>query len=212
MNADIEALESRLAQTTDQRERIDLLNALDASVQLRIEKLVTQRTDLGKVDVDGTLRDGILDIPSFSAKTNKGQLKGELHVEPDQAKTRVELKATAKNLVLALGELDDTLRKNHPGQDIDLHLTSSGSSYRELAAGLNGYLWARGGARQIKASELDFLFGDFLTEVFTTINPFAKKDPYQTLECDRFFFEVVDSFICRDESILHDLTGILIVR
>jgi len=84
------------------------------------------------------------------------------------------------------------VRKNHPGQDIDLHLTSQGDTYRTMASGLNGYIWFRGGERQIRSADLGILFGDFLSEVFTAINPFAKKDPYQTMECDRIFFEIVD--------------------
>ena len=181
---------------------VDLLNSLNGSVQLEIDKLVAQRFDLGKVIVKGTLRDGTLDIPDFSASTRKGVLQGEIHVSPAGEKTGIEVTATAKNLVLAIGKLDEELRQNHPGQDVDLHLTSQGSSYREVAASLNGYMWFRGGERQIKANELGFLFGDFLSEVFSTINPFANKDPYQTLECDRIFFEIVDGVAQTSPAIL----------
>jgi hypothetical protein len=170
----------------------DFLNSFDAKARVRIGKFMTRRSDLDKVSLDGTLIDGKLDIPNFSASTKKGSLQSEVHISLDQGKTSVEVTAKATNLVLALGELDANLRKNHPGQDVDLHLTSRGDSYREMAAALNGYLWLRGGERQIKSADLGFLFGDFLSEVFSTINPFAKKEPYQTLECDRVFFEIVD--------------------
>ncbi|TDJ44549.1 MAG: AsmA family protein [Gammaproteobacteria bacterium] len=171
---------------------VNFLNSFDATVKVHIDKLISQRLDLGQVSIDGTLLNGKLDIPNLSARTDKGSLQSEIHIHPDQGKTSVEVTVTAKNIVLVLGELDENMRKNHPGHDIDLHLTSRGDSYREMAAALNGYLWLRGGERQIKSADLGFLFGDFLSEVFSTINPITKKEPYQTLECDRVFFEIVD--------------------
>jgi len=170
----------------------DMLNSVNGTVKVRIGQMLSQRSELKAISIDGTLRDGKLDIPNFSASTQKGRLQSEIHVFPTGAQTGVEVTATAKNLVLAIGELDDELRKNHPGQDVDLHLTSQGDTYRTMASGLNGYIWFRGGERQIRSADLGILFGDFLSEVFESINPFAKKDPYQTMECDRIFFEIVD--------------------
>jgi hypothetical protein len=181
---------------------VELLNSANGTVKVRIDQMLGQRFVLGTVSIDATLRDGKLDIPDFSAATNKGNLHSAIHVFPTGAQTHIEVTATAKNLVLAIGELDNELRKNHPGQDVDLHLISQGDTYRTMAAGLNGYLWFRGGERQIKVTDLGFLFGDFLSEIFTTINPFAEKDPYQTVECDRIFFEIVNGVAQTSPAIL----------
>jgi hypothetical protein len=93
-------------------------------------------------------------------------------------------------------------RENNPGQDIDLYLTGEGSTLRDLAATLNGYIWLRGGKRKIAASDLSIFTGDFLSEVLTAINPFIKKDPYQILECNRVFFEATDGILQTAPSIL----------
>lgn len=173
----------------------ELLESVNATVDIDIRKLLSKRADLGELVLEGTLQDGALDLRRFSARTPKGYLEGKVKLYPENSSSRLEVDAVAKNLVIAVSELDDELRTDHPGQDIDLSLKASGSTYRELAGDLNGFVWLRGGERQIAANQLGFLFGDFLTEVFTTINPFAKKEPYQTLECDRIFFEVADGVI-----------------
>jgi uncharacterized protein involved in outer membrane biogenesis len=186
----------------DQVIPVEWLNALDANVKLDIGEFVTKRLDLGTVNVEAKLRDGTLDIERFAANTKKGRLRGTVRIDQAEVIPAVEANATAKNLVIALGELNETLRETNPGQNIDLHLRGKGKTYRDLAASLNGYIWLRGDKRKIDKSQIDFLFGDFLTEVFTTLNPFAKKDPSQTLECNALLFEVTDGLVQTAPAIL----------
>ena len=77
------------------------------------------------------------------------------------------------------------------GQDIDtiaetdilLDLTGSGRTQREMAASLNGKVRFYSGPGIVAASGVSMLFSDFLTELFSTLNPFAENSPYTELEC-----------------------------
>ena len=181
---------------------LDLLKSFDANVAVNIKELITQRITLSKLSVNGSLQAGKLDLERVQANTAKGTLSARLSMTPVGNSAQIETAVTAKNLVLALGELDDVLRKDHPGQDIDLYLTGSGANLRDVAGSLNGFAWLRGGKRQVAAAQLGMLFGDFLSEIINTVNPFSKKDPYQTLKCDRLFFEATDGVLQTSPAIL----------
>jgi len=170
----------------------DSLAAIDGSLQLKVGKLMSRRTDLKEVDLKASLQNGILDISRFAAATGNGDLNGSLRLTPRQDTNDIEASLTAKRLIFAIDRLDDYLRQTGTGQDVDLYLKASGNNLREIAAGLNGYLWLRGGERKISTTDFGIVFGDFLTEVISAVNPFVKKEPYQTLECSRLFFEATD--------------------
>ena len=70
-----------------------------------------------------------------------------------------------------------------PRYELDTILLGRGATVRELAASLNGYLRLVGGEGRLKSSGLRFFTGDFLSEVLTTVNPFAKTDPYTNFQC-----------------------------
>jgi len=181
---------------------LDTLNSLDAAGTINIDELISVRSYLKNLSIDAELKSGTLDVRHLKAETKKGAMNAKFSLTPNSNGAKIVATGTANNLVLVAGELDETLRKNHPGQDVDLHLTGEGENLRDIAGSLNGFIWLRGGERQVAAAQLGLLFGDFLTQVIETVNPFAQKDPYQTLECDRVFFEATDGILQTSPAIL----------
>jgi hypothetical protein len=184
---------------------LEFLNSFDASITASIDEFVGQRLYVKKLSIEGSVQSGTLNIERLKATTNKNAtLEAKLSLTPNSKGTKAEATATAtaKNLIVTFGKLDAMMRNDNPGQDVDLYLTGEGATLRDLAATLNGYLWLQGGERQIAASQLSLLAGDFLTQVLSTINPFVKKDPYQILECDRVFFEATDGILQTSPAIL----------
>ncbi len=186
----------------DQPLPIGWLDSVDARVQIDVDQFVADRLQLAAVNIDANLQDGNLEVENFSATRGERRLDANARIYKSGETPTIEVAGTGKKLLIVLGELDDNLRKEYPGQDIDLHLRGTGNTYRELAASLNGYLWLRGGKRRVPAKQIELLFGDFLSEVFSTLNPFVKKEPYQVLDCSVIFFEVGDGVVQTSPAIL----------
>lgn len=68
--------------------------------------------------------------------------------------------------------------------NIDINVQSTGRNLRALAGNLNGIILldARGG-RVANNAFIDAMYGDVVREIFSTINPFTKTDPYTNFEC-----------------------------
>jgi len=84
---------------------------------------------------------------------------------------------------LALG-LHPSNRDLQFSGDLDVDLESAGTNLRSIAANANGviFLDSRGG--RFENSSLGSLyFGSFLQELFATLNPFVKTEPYTSLDC-----------------------------
>jgi hypothetical protein len=106
-----------------------------------------------------------------------------------------ELAVTARNIRFELNQVDPTLQGTNPFQSIDAYLTGDGANLRDVAASLDGFFWLRGGGQTIATRQFGFLFGDVLTGVLETINPFARREPYQAIQCVMAFFEATDGVL-----------------
>ena len=179
-----------------------LLDALDANIALDIGHLIANKVDLRDINIVAQLQDGQLDAPKIAAVANGGDVTARLSVQPAGDTYSTEAWFDASNMIIALGGMDDAFKDDFAGQAINAHMRSSGSNLRAMAAGVDGYIWLRGGQRQIATSKLGFLFGDFLTEVFAAVNPFVKSEPYQTMDCDRVFMEAENGLLSTSPAIL----------
>ena len=71
----------------------------------------------------------------------------------------------------------------YPPIELELALDGAGATRRELASSLDGKYRAYLGSGQLASAGMDLLFSDFLTQLFTTLNPFAKTSEYTQLDC-----------------------------
>lgn len=187
-------------------EKLDLFNG---TFTISLDRLLSKKLDLSNARLQATLDNGWLKAPVFSAQSASaagrgvsGGISGKLQIQADPQNSQVDIWLNAENLVVVQQALDKYMSKNNPGQKIDLHLSGKGNSLRDLAASLNGYAWFQGGERQIEAEVLNVLYGDLLTQVFTTVLPFSKSSKTQTLICDRIFFEAKNGLLETAPSIL----------
>ncbi len=178
------------------------LNELNGSFTLDVGHVITNNIDLYDISLSATLQDGRLDAERINAVSNRGDVKGRLTVQPSGSRYETEAWFDATNMIIAWGQMDEEFSGDFKGQRINAHFKTTGSNLRAMAAGLDGYVWLRGGERRIATSKLGFLFGDFLTEVFSAVNPFAKSEPYQIMDCDRVFMEAEDGLLSTSPAIL----------
>jgi hypothetical protein len=95
----------------------------------------------------------------------------------------LSLDVTGSNLILGLPAKTQEELAALPRYELDAVMVGHGATTRELAASLNGYLRLVGSEGRLRATALRFFTGDFVSEVLSTVNPFAETDPFTTLQC-----------------------------
>ncbi|MGI9290032.1 MAG: hypothetical protein ACR2QG_02000, partial [Gammaproteobacteria bacterium] len=170
----------------------ELMNSFDGRLKLLVGTISRNEEKFSSMDMEANLKDGKLSIHSFKADTTLGDIKASLDLKPSGDAYQLIMNLNASRVRLVSAKASATDRIPYGGHDIDYRLVGQGLNLREIAATFNGYLWIRGGEREIENVRYSSLFGDAFTEIGSIVNPFYKKDPYTLIECERYFFEVED--------------------
>ena len=67
-----------------------------------------------------------------------------------------------------------------------------GSTIREMAADVNGYIRLVSGEGRIRAGAMQVFTNDFLSQVLSTVNPFSAQDAYSNLKCTTLLAAIED--------------------
>jgi uncharacterized protein involved in outer membrane biogenesis len=81
---------------------------------------------------------------------------------------------------------------DRPPKDLELELTGSGGTIRELAAGASGSVDLRVGKGEVDNQLRGFLLRDFLKQLLSAINPLTKTSKRTNLNCGFLEIDVVD--------------------
>ncbi len=163
---------------------MDELRKVKASVNIDIKEInLGAKTFTGAILV-GSLADGALAVDKFAVSNNVGgSLRGDFTLRPVGDAAALSLDIAGSNLILGMPAETAEELAGLPRYELDTVLVGSGATTRELAASLSGYLRLIGGEGRLRATALRLFTGDFLSEVLTTVNPFAKTDPYTNVQC-----------------------------
>jgi hypothetical protein len=112
-----------------------------------------------------------------------GSLRGNFTLRPAGDAAALSLDIAGSDLILGMPAATSEELNNLPRYELETILVGSGATVRELAASLNGYLRLVGGEGRLKATAFRIFASDFLSEGLTTVNPFAKTDPYTNIQC-----------------------------
>jgi hypothetical protein len=87
------------------------------------------------------------------------------------------------NLRLGLAAAPGEDPSDYPPIDLEVALDGAGETRRKLASSITGKARAYQGSGKIANAGLDLFFSDFITQLFTTLDPFAESNPYTQLDC-----------------------------
>ena len=171
----------------------DALKKLNASVDLNIGSLTRDRLHIQNIDLVVELQDGVLDVRNASFDGRSGWVKARGGLEPAGGVGKASLELIARDLSLGLSQLNQDAAMT---ADIDIKLESAGVDARTIAGNLKGVVFAdvRGG-RMTNNRALDALYGDMLTEILGTINPFYEAETSTNFECVVLSMEIIDGHI-----------------
>ena len=170
----------------------DLLDRLDADMSVRIDDLVSHERHWRDLVVEAVARQGVLQVHKAQVAAANGELKGRGMLEPAAEGRKLSMEITAANAMLASQQMTQRELDRLPRYAIDARLSAAGSSPHELAASLNGFIWMIGGEGEGRRSELEPLFGDFLTQLLSAINPFSTDETLSRTDCAGVYLEIVD--------------------
>jgi uncharacterized protein involved in outer membrane biogenesis len=162
---------------------LERMRGLDASFVYTADEVVLATTTAADLRLRATMLGGALRVEDFGLSGEAGSLEGTLDLTPagEAAELRLRLQATDLRTVF-FSRSGDTAAL--PLFSSDLVLEGRGATWRELAASLDGQGWVTSKDGQLPNSQISGLFlGDFVTELFTTLNPFAKTEPTTHIEC-----------------------------
>jgi len=161
---------------------LDLLQQLNARVNVSIGELVLRETTVNDVLVLGSLQDGALRIEKFGLAGRRGTLDGTLEVLPTPDGARISTVVDGTGMTLGLTPSSPDAVDRLPSYDIQLKLAAGGATVRDVAASLDGTLRLVGGSGQLKSLPGWFL-RDVTAEVVNTVNPFVKKEGFAKIQC-----------------------------
>ncbi|MCZ6779899.1 MAG: hypothetical protein O7F16_13175, partial [Acidobacteria bacterium] len=87
---------------------------------------------------------------------------------------------------------DDGNPIRRPRMDLNIELSGSGSTVRQLAASANGLISVRQGEGELDNTFKGYVLRDVVSQVFGTINPLTRDGPHTSLHCGIIEIDVVD--------------------
>lgn len=168
---------------------LEVLRTFDGKLLASLARVEGRHQQLSDVKADARLQDGVLVVKQLQGQGRQGKVAANftLDVRGKQPAVKGQLKATDVIFFVRGMARDDEARLPH--HTLESHFSASGNSFSTLAAGLDGYFWLRSSPGQFRSLDLDVLFGDFAFQLFSALNPFARKKPYSTLKCGGVYLQ-----------------------
>lgn len=165
------------------------LKGINANANITIGTLIIDEGMTAKdVLATANLNNGILNVSPLRLKFGGGEIDAQLKVNANTQS--VGIKAVSKNILLQ--NLHKEFLVTGPGDfgvlnggktDIYVDLIMNGGTYRQLVDSSQGQMVAVLNQSIVQTGKLDFMSGNFITEVLNTINFSSKKARDLDLRC-----------------------------
>ena len=175
---------------------MDELRKYRVSANIDIAELNLRYRTLSDILAVGKVEGGALKLTKFNIRSSQDEvLTGKLDLRPGESGAELSLAIQGTALAMGLPAMTEEEMQALPRYDVDTVLHGMGTTVRELAGSLNGYVRLVMGPGDIRATALAFFTNDFASEVITTVNPFLKSDPYSHYECAVILLRLKDGIV-----------------
>ncbi|MGI9233992.1 MAG: AsmA family protein [Woeseiaceae bacterium] len=173
---------------------LDLLDIADLDVTLHLHQFDGGYFDVGAVELTAVAGNDELHIDTSRVSlTHGGTLNGSLDIaRTADDRADVQISATATQFEFRPPVDRDGASIDRPPKDMELELSGSGRTIRELAAGANGSIALRVGKGELDNELRGLLLRDFLKQLLSAINPLTKESKRTNLNCGFLALDVVD--------------------
>jgi len=159
----------------------DLMRNLNARIRIDIGELQRDALHVTDLRTDLELLDGDLTLHELSFQAPAGWIQARGSLGPADGSGKAAFAAAGRDVAFGMSKHDTDLKGR---SDLDINLESSGTNIRSLAANLDGILFVHSSNIIVPENRfLKRLYGDMLSEIVSTINPFSKSSTYNQLDC-----------------------------
>jgi len=169
---------------------VDLLNRVNLETRIRVGELRGIYSTMKNVAFDSTLQEGNLTVSQLTATAVEGQINASFKAVADGDRIVTSGNLQGKDIVPGKVQIIDP-ETAFPRLNLQLEFDTAGATLRELAANLNGYAQFKGGAGRMENDRTLGWFGDFSSELLSTINPFVTREPYTAISCFAGYTEII---------------------
>ncbi|MGI9286387.1 MAG: AsmA-like C-terminal region-containing protein, partial [Pseudomonadales bacterium] len=166
----------------------------DTDVMVRVRRLKTESLDVGDVELKVAIEDDQLSVNTVNVVlSNGGSITAALDMalkHETDAELHINIDGQQIDLRPPIDVAGNPIRR--PSMDLNMALSGSGSTIRQIAASANGSISLRQGEGEIDNAFGGYIFRDFVSQVFGVINPSTKDSPHTNLQCGIFQIDVVD--------------------
>jgi uncharacterized protein involved in outer membrane biogenesis len=191
---------------------LDALNITNGDIEFAVDRLITPRLTLDKVDVVARLDNGNLSVKS-AAHIAGGTVSGTIDIEARMQPAKFTLDVDAKKI--SIGALTKELRGYETGKGLDsnlkMKLRGQGGSLRALMGGLDGDIRLEIGEGSLNNDVLDRVGADLLTQIIGVAVPTGEKDEVTTVKCGVVRFAVKDGDAIADKTLVLETEKVLFI-
>ena len=181
---------------------LDLLTQFNGRISVQAGKLQVAGSDYSALRVEATIRNGQLIADPFQIASANGAVAGRFEVQQGGGGLPL-LKAAGKFSDLVLGF--DGGGKNPEQQlkyDGKFDLSGRGRTLRELAGSLLGRIRLISGPGRLPNSRLTSVYSSFLGELWTSLNPLVKRQPYTDVVCAAYLLRADNGVLQTDPALV----------
>lgn len=170
---------------------LDALKIVDANLAFLVQEFKAQGISLTDLRTKLTLDNGALRIDPLSMTIGEGSLAGVIALDGRTATPKINIQLDGDKILLGqvMEELGVTGIIGSP-MKATVRLSGRGQSVASLMAGLNGKVTVVGGEGEINNKTIDWAGGDFMSEIFSALNPIAKRQDYSVIHCSVVNFDI----------------------
>jgi hypothetical protein len=182
---------------------MDTLAKYRADVDVRAKEVILHQRTLHDFVIDGVIESGELRVQQFDLRSSRGEvLSGHLDLVPGESGAELLMALEGEGLDIGMPAQTAEELAQVPKYDIDTVLRGRGATLRELSASLDGYLRLVTGPGRLRSTGFQVFTGDLLSELLTTLNPFAATDPYSNLECVALLVNINSGLVVGEPAII----------
>jgi hypothetical protein len=175
---------------------IEVLEKFLANVEIRINEINVHERTLQDIVLNGSVEDGHLVVEEFQLRNDRGgELSGRFVARALDTGAEIGMRLTGTGLSIGLPAFTKEDAESLPRYDLNLAYITSGSTVREMAGNVNGFVRMVGGKGRLKAGAMQIFTQDVLFQLLSTLNPFAVTDPYTNLKCSAILAAIEDGQI-----------------
>lgn len=158
---------------------VDQLHNYNADVTLTADRIILGKVNMSDVDIQASLKDGLLQVQPIKAIAGNGTIDGQL---------KLDAQTTPADLVVDVKIKNAPMPRLGGGLDFNLDVEGTGASIAEIMAGLNGQILIvmRDGRLE------DSMMTNFGSGLMSNMNPFAEEEPYTDIECGILRVDIKD--------------------